>query len=211
MAVRAHVGDLPRAALSRWGVLFMLAGLAGLALRVWVYRAALGIPDSDEAVMGLMVRHARHGELSTFFWGQPYGGTQEVLLTVPVFLLAGTQPARPAHRPDRALRRGRIPRLAGWVAHDRGARRRCRRRAVLDLAPSTLFLVTRQQGFYASNLVYGSPLLLLALRAVERPDRMRSGLFGLVLGLAFWQTAQIVPIAIPAIGWMVWKQPRCLR
>lgn len=90
MAVRAHVGDLPRAALSRWGVLFMLAGLAGLALRVWVYRAALGIPDSDEAVMGLMVRHARHGELSTFFWGQPYGGTQEVLLTVPVFLLAGT-------------------------------------------------------------------------------------------------------------------------
>ena len=189
----------------------MLAGLAGLVLRVWVYRAALGIPDSDEAVMGLMVRHAQHGELSTFFWGQPYGGTQEVLLTVPVFLLAGSSllalrivpivlSAAAAFLVWRVGRRT-IGEPAAGVA---GA-------LFWIWPPFTLFLVTRQQGFYASNLVYGSLLLLLALRVVERPDRMRAGLFGLVLGLAFWQTAQIVPIAIPVIGWMVWKQPRCLR
>jgi hypothetical protein len=37
------------------------------------------------------------------------------------------------------------------------------------------------------------------------------GLFGFVLGLAFWQSAQIVPIAVPVIGWTIWRQPRCLR
>jgi len=59
--------------------------------------------------------------------------------------------------------------------------------------------------------VYVGLLLLLALRAVERPDRIRVGLFGLVFGLAFWQTAQIIPFAATAIVWMIWKQPRCLR
>ena len=56
---------------------------------MWVYRSALGVPTSDEAVVGLMVRHALDGELTTFYWGQAYGGTQEVLLTVPVFLAFG--------------------------------------------------------------------------------------------------------------------------
>jgi len=54
MAARATWGSLPRSACSRWGALYALAGLAGLLLRVWAYRATLGTPDSDEAVMGLM-------------------------------------------------------------------------------------------------------------------------------------------------------------
>lgn len=63
-----------RLALSRWGLLVALAGLGGIALRVWWYRSRLGTPNSDESVVGLMVLHALHGQFSTFFWGSPYGG-----------------------------------------------------------------------------------------------------------------------------------------
>src|SRR5439155_1395515 len=66
-------------------------------------------------------------------------------------------------------------------------------------------------GFYASDVFYCALLMLLALRVVERPDRTRVGLFGLVLGLAYWETSQIVPIALPLIAWTIWKQPRALR
>ena len=37
-----------------------------------------------------MARHVLDGELSAFFWGQGYGGTQEVLATAPLFALFGT-------------------------------------------------------------------------------------------------------------------------
>ena len=69
--------------------LLAAAFVAGIALRVYVYRSVLGNEDSDEAVLGLMVRHATHGHLTTFLWGEAYGGTLEVLLTVPVFWLFG--------------------------------------------------------------------------------------------------------------------------
>src|SRR5690242_5063395 len=75
---------------TRWAVLVLIAGVAGTAMRVWVYRSSLGIPDSDEAVVGLMARHFSGGELAVYFWGQAYGGSQEVLATVPVFWVAGS-------------------------------------------------------------------------------------------------------------------------
>jgi hypothetical protein len=52
---------------------------------------------------------------------------------------------------------------------------------------------------------------LLALRVVERPDRTRVGVFGLVLGLAFWQTTQIIPVALPVVVWTICKQRSSLR
>ncbi len=37
-----------------------------------------------------MARHAAHGHVSAFFWGQSYGGTQEVVAVAVLFALAGT-------------------------------------------------------------------------------------------------------------------------
>jgi hypothetical protein len=99
-----------RLAASRWGVTFALIGVAGVALRIWTYRSALGTPDSDEAVVGLMVRHAVHGQLTTFYWGQAYGGTQEVLLTVPLFLIAGSSLLASRAQNDRRAGRSRCGR-----------------------------------------------------------------------------------------------------
>jgi hypothetical protein len=77
--------------------------------------------------------------------------------------------------------------------------------------PFNLFQLTQHQSFYAANVFYCALVLLCALRAVERPDGVRVGLFGLVAGLAFWQTPQIVPIAVPAALWIAWRERRALR
>ena len=58
----------------------VVAVVLGVALRIWLVSSALGPFDSDEAVAGLMGRHMLHGEFFTFYWGQPYGGTQEAAL-----------------------------------------------------------------------------------------------------------------------------------
>ena len=198
-------------ALPRWGFLFTLAGLAGVALRVWVHRAAMGTPDSDEAIVGLMVRHALHGELTTFYWGQAYGGTQEVMLTVPLFFVFGSSLL--------ALRIVPVVLCAAAALLVWRVGRRTIGEPAAGVAaalfwiwpPYNLVWLTHQQNAYASDVFYCSLILLLALRIVERPDVWRVGLFGLVLGLAFWETLQIVPIAVPVIAWTIWKQPRCLR
>ena len=65
--------------------------VVGLAIRLWILKTpALGYLDSDEAVPGLMARHFLHGHLSTFYWGQNYGGTFEVVLVALAFLIGGS-------------------------------------------------------------------------------------------------------------------------
>ena len=75
---------------TRWTITFALVAGVGIALREWTYRATMGIPNADEAVVGLMARHVLDGELTAFYWGQAYGGSQEALLTAPVFAIAGS-------------------------------------------------------------------------------------------------------------------------
>src|SRR4051794_7396373 len=43
---------------SRWSLAFALVAVGGIVLRIWIYRSALGTPNSDEAVPGLMTLHA---------------------------------------------------------------------------------------------------------------------------------------------------------
>ena len=172
-AEKLQLTSLRRLALSRWGVVFVLTGAAGVALRIWTYRSPLTIPNSDEALVGLMVRHAQHGEWSTFFWGRPYGGTQEVWLAVPGFWLFGTSLL--------ALRM--VPIILSAVATFfiwRVGRRTIGEPAAAVAAgvfwlwpPFDFLQFVREQGFYASNVLYCALLLLLALRIVERPDRVR--------------------------------------
>jgi hypothetical protein len=184
------------------------AAVGGLVLRIWTYRSQAATPNGDEAVVGLMVRHALDGELTTFFWGQDYGGTQEVLLTVPVFFVAGSGwlTLRLVPIVLTAVAAVLVWRIGRRILGEPAA-------AVAGALfwiwpPIDLLRLTQQQGFYASNVVYCALLLLLALRLVERPDRRRAAAFGLVLGLAVWQTAQIVPVATPIVIWILWRQRR---
>ena len=197
--------------LSGWGAVFAVVGVAGIALRVWAYRATMGTPHADEAVVGLMTRHALDGELTVFYWGQAYGGTQEVLLTMPLFVLFGSGWLALRIVP---IALTAVATLLVWRVGRRtmGEPAAAVAAGVFWIWPAlNVYQLVHQMGFYASNVVYCALLLLLALRLVERPDPVRAGLFGLVLGLAFWQTAQIVPLAAGVIVWTIWKQPRALR
>jgi 4-amino-4-deoxy-L-arabinose transferase-like glycosyltransferase len=207
---RVRRSGVVRILTGRWA-LVALAAAAGIGLRVWVYGALLGAPDSDEAIVGLMIRHALHGQITTFYWDQPYGGSQEVLLGVPVFAAFGSG----------LLQLRVIPMtlyaVAAVIVWRVGLRTVGERAAVAAGAllwvwpPYSLVHVTREYGFYASGLVYCGLLLLLALRIDELPSRARVAWFGLVLGLAFWQTAQIIPIAVVAIAWVAVRRPTALR
>ena len=202
---------LGRFASTRWGVMVLLAAVAGTALRVWVYRSSLGIPDSDEAVVGLMARHFAGGELATYFWGQAYGGSQEVLATVPLFWVAGSGWLTLRLVP---IALSAVTAVVVW----RVGRRTIGEPAAVVAGcvswiwpPFVIYKLTHQWGFYASGTLYTGLLLLVTLRMVERPTKLRIASFGLVVGLAIWQSTQLVPIVLPAILWAIWKQPAWLR
>src|SRR5215467_12916871 len=87
---RAQPTGIGRVGAPIWLGTLVVAGVAGLGIRLWIDRTWLGVPDSDEAVVGLMARHILDGQLTTFFWGQAYGGSQEALLAAPVFAVFGS-------------------------------------------------------------------------------------------------------------------------
>jgi hypothetical protein len=200
-----------RIARARWTIFFALSGVAGVVLRVYCYRSATANPNSDEAVDGLMVRHFVHGHLAVFVWDRSYGGTQELLLAAPGFAIFGSSWFALRIVPDVL---SLVAVLLLWRV---GLRTIGKPAAAVAAAlfwvwpPFNILEVIRAEGFYASDGVYCAALLLLGLRIVEKPDRFRIGSFGFVLGLAFWQTSQIIPIAAITIGWVIWKAPRALR
>ena len=75
---------------SPFSILVALTVIGGILVKIWVYRSPLTIMNGDEALDGVMVRHFLHGHLTVFVWSRAYGGTQELLLSVPVFWLTGT-------------------------------------------------------------------------------------------------------------------------
>lgn len=185
--------------------------VAGVVARVVVHGSSLGVLDGDEAVWGLMARHVLDGEVSAFFWGQGYGGTQEALLAAPLFALAGTSTV--------AMRLVPVALTAlACVLVWRIGRRTIGEPAASAAAvllwvwpPYLVWKSERMHGFYGSGLVLVCLVLLLVVRLGERRSRLDVALLGLVLGLGWWQTPQIVPIALPAIGWLAWRRPDLWR
>jgi hypothetical protein len=211
VAAIVHAARLGRLRSSPWTAPLALAAVAGIGLRVYVERTGIGTPDSDEAIVALMVRHALDGHLAVFYWGQPYGGTQEVFLTVPFFWLFGQSWLVLRIVP---IAISGLASLVLWRVGLRVFRDTAGKTAGALLwiwPPFAVFYLTHQYGFYASDVFYCSLILLLALRTVERPDLVRAGVFGLVLGLSLWESEQIVPVAVPVILWTICRNPRVLR
>lgn len=177
---------------------------AGVVLRAWVLSTPLGTLDADEAVWGLMARHALDGELTTFYWGQPYGGTQEVLLTAAVFAVVGSGTLALKLVPALlfAVAAVLVWRVGIRTIGEPGARIAA---ALFWVWPSySVWKSTRAHGFYGSALVLSLLALLLVLRLRERPSRRDATLLGLVLGLGWWATPQFVLVALPAVAWLAW-------
>jgi 4-amino-4-deoxy-L-arabinose transferase-like glycosyltransferase len=180
-------------------------------LRVVVYRSSLGVLDGDEAVWGLMARHFLDGEFSVFVWGQGYGGTLEVFPTAALFALLGTSTLAIRIVP---IALTALAAVIVWRVGRRTVGEPAARIAAVLLwvwPPYLVWKSERAHGFYGSGLVLASLILLLVVRLAERRSRVDAALLGLVLGLGWWQTPQIVPIAIPACVWLLWRKPTIWR
>ena len=192
-------------------LLIALSGAAvGAALRVWAVLLPQGALDADEAVVGLMTHGILHGTLPVFFPGQGYGGTQESFLAAPLVAVFGLE--------TWAIR---IVVMALWAASAIlvwriGLRVLDERRAVLA---ATLFWIwptyfdwksTRAHGFYGAELFLGLVILLVVLRLAERVTRRDLVLLGLALGCGLWSSPQVAIVALPALGWLVWRRREVL-
>ncbi|HLF40097.1 MAG TPA: glycosyltransferase family 39 protein, partial [Acidimicrobiia bacterium] len=185
------------------------AVVAGVALRVWLLVLPTGAFDSDEAVVGLVARHALYdGELSTFFWGQSYGGTLEPLLSAPLFAVFGaavwTVKAVPiALLAGSAVLVWRLGRATiGEPAAAIGA-------AVYFVWPANLvWISTKGRGFYGVTMVVGLGLLVCAARLARRPERVADwALFGFLGGLGLWTSPLVLYFAVPAVVWVTAHAP----
>ena len=191
----------------------LVAGVivCGAVLRLVIYRSAIGELNGDEAVWGLMARQATHGHISAFYWSQVYGGTQEVLLVALLFLAFGTHLVLMRLVP---MALAAVSAIVLW---------RVGRRTVGELPglvaglllwiwpPFLLWKLQIWHGFYGSGLLYACLVLLLVLRLEESPSKREVAVFGLVLGLAFWQTLQIVAVLVPALIWLTVRRPGVWR
>lgn len=191
-----------------------LIGIAlfGVAARVGFYLSPFGVPDADEAVGGLMARHALQGEwLSVFYWGQAYGGPLETWLAAP--LLALTGPSWLALRLVPIVltlaATAVVWRVALRIANPLAAATAA---AVMLFFPSALIWKTVHfHIFYASALLLGALVLLQVLRQWERMSVIGMFLLGATAGVGIWQSFQLVTIVPVALGWLVYERRASLR
>lgn len=198
----------------RWIVLSVL--IAGAALRLGIFASNLAPINSDEAITGLMALRLLEGEPTTFFWGQAWGGTPEVVpvaislrafgtsvpaLRVPTLLLSAAIPVlvwRIARRCDGDAMRGSpgdralVAGLAAWI-----------------WPPAAVWFGTREMLFYLPVIALGLVMTLLSQRIVEDARRwLEWTLVGFAAGLGWWISPSIVYFAVP-LG--VWLLVRCRR
>lgn len=197
---------------ARTAGLLALGTAVAAGLRVGVLRSnSLGALDSDEAVVGLMARHALDGELTAFYWGQSYGGTLEPLLVALSFALAGSGIVALKLVPILLFA---VAGLLVWLIGRRtiGDRGAVIAAVLFGIGPAyVVWWSTKERGFYGAVLVLSLVVVLLVLSLREQVTRRDLGLLGLVLGLGWWTNAMFAFIALPAVLWLVWRNPRVLR
>jgi len=207
-----------RPPLARWDrtrlavVLFGVVG--GIALRAFVLLTPLGAPDSDEAVVGLMARHLAHGEHTTFFWGQNFGGTPFLYLMTPVIRVFGTSffTLRLTGTLLAAVNAVLVWRVGRRLFSEQGA---IAAGLVSWVWPAmAVWFSVREQLFYVPTVTAGLLAWLIALgRSRPRgwPDAGRWLACGFVLGLGWWMSPNIIYFAVPLAVWMLWDGERRAR
>ena len=180
-----------------------VAVLVGLAMRGWfLFHRPV---NADEAIVGLMAKQILHGHFSVFYWGQSYGGGEPYLVAF-LFAIFGTGVwALKAVSVVLSV----VAALLTW---------RIVRQVVVDPALAVLAGVavwvfprsavsasTLELGFRGLTLACGLGLLLVALK-IQRGDQRLwvFGALGLVAGVGWWSSPEIVYYAVPALVLLVW-------
>ena len=204
------MGEAESSLVPKW---LIVGGVAvAVILRVVIFaHPNLGMLDSDEAVTGLMAKEALRGKFAVFYWGQAYGGTLEVLLIAPLFAIFG----------DRTILLRLVPVLLCilcavllWRIGRRTIRSPAAEVAALAFVLWPGFFVwmsTKERGFYWTGLAMGLTAILLGLRLLERARVIETGALGLVAGIGWWTTPQVLYLLLPAGIWVVWRNRRLIR
>jgi 4-amino-4-deoxy-L-arabinose transferase-like glycosyltransferase len=187
------------------------AVLAGVALRAWVLATELGELDADEAVHGLMARHVLDGELSVFFWLQPYGGSQQAVLTAGAFAVFGSGVIQ---LKIVAIALHAVTCVLTWLLGRETVGERAARLGALLLWiwPPFLLWFTTKAFDYAIGIQSALLMLILVMRLRRDASRALALAAGLVLGFGTWAVAQaMLLVAAPALVWLAFTRPRVLR
>jgi hypothetical protein len=194
--------------------LLIAAALLGLAFRLWYL---LHQPvTADEAIAGLMATQILHGHFTALYWGQVYGGSAEEVLLVPVVSLFGPS-GLTLHGFQIVLSMGsalltwRIARRLvdnAWLAAFAGV--------VMWIAPqSAISNFTYDYAFRSLTMLCGLGTILISLRALDGSfGGVQSVLLGLVAGIGWWSSPEIVYFLFPAavvFGLALYRQRSCLN
>lgn len=194
-------------------VLVVVAGsvavVAGVAMRVWLL--AHTPINSDEAVVGLMARQILHGHFSAFYWGQAYGGAEPYVVAA-VFAVFGQsaltlQCSAVLLSVVAAVLTWRV--VARLVPGERAVALLAG--ALVWTAPAVnVFNSTREYGFRGVTTACGLALLLAVLRIADGHRSLWSfALCGLVAGIGWWSSPEVVYYALPAaliLAGVVWRR-----
>lgn len=176
-----------------WSLSF--ASLVVGALSRWLYLTSdAGRIHADEAIAGLMARSLLNGDWSTFFWGQNYGGSVELLWLSPTMALFGESALVVIPALESVVLCVLVWRYSSHFLSNPDAVLT----ASLVWATPTLWqwFSLRPMLFYQPTLIFGLCVLLLL-----RPGRPTYNLplVGLMLGLGWWTSPQVLFFAIPAL------------
>jgi hypothetical protein len=200
------------AATVHWTWLLLAASVVfGIAVRAWILSSPLGVLESDEAVVGLMARHALHGEFHVFYWLSLYGGTQEALATAAVFAVTGSSVLVLKLVP---LATFAVAGVLTWRVGLRtvGANGARIGAALFSIWPAYfVWWTTKARAYYATGLLCELVALLFVLRLRERDSRVDAVVLGFTLGFGTWATEQSLLIPLPALAWLAWRRAAAFR
>ena len=184
--------------------------LVGMALRIWIVNGTLGTLNADETLSGTMARALLHGNPSTFYWGQHYGGTIELF---PFAALIAALPDSLAIVVLPILESAVIAVLLYVIARRRlgGTAAAATVALASVLSASSVWFSTRAMLFYQPSMIAGLGAIIAAEQITEdqpsgRGRTVRWAILGLLIGVGWWTSTQIVFFAAPAIGWIAWKR-----
>jgi 4-amino-4-deoxy-L-arabinose transferase-like glycosyltransferase len=155
-----------------------------------------------------MAMHLLDGEWSTFYWGQDYGGTIDVILASPFVAVWGS--TRAALQVIPFLQSVAATVLVGAVARRiLGWRGAVTAAAIFWSFPAAfVWWQTRQSLLYLPIVVLGLVVVLCVQRLWEDPSRRLDWLImGLAAGLGWWTSPQIVYFLLPAALWLLTRRP----
>jgi len=185
---------MARPSRATWGFLALV--LVAALVRGPLHAVTFALPVSnDDAILLLMARHVRHGELATTLWNQPYNGALDAYLLAPLTALLGHHGGFRFYEALCAV----LLALCAFLLARRVAGPAAGVAAAFLAAWGTpymaLMTATGPPPNFLMPLITGFPLLALLARA---PDAPRLGLraaasLGLICGLAVWNSSLAIP------------------